>query len=227
MASLKKGLIVLIPYQSGQDYNSNEDFMFWNSYKYGSIEYSTEGKGNFDAEFDSEVLSENYLDSEEYEEDYEIRCDNCSLESEFPKVLLNPETGKLQWAILSLIGSGGKWIVTPNEDIYEELTYLPVFVNTSSTRVALKTVSGKKSSGNIPLVEEAFDIPDHGDCFCYADEDDYEVLTIDQMIERLESSTGEYILRELDDMGDGDNMWKQFQDWCKRRLNYELRDRNT
>lgn len=223
-----KGLIVLVPYRAGQDYSSEQLYDFWNACKNGTVEYSPEGEGKFDAEFESNFLNEDYLNSEEYVEDYESRCDDCSSNLlEFPKVLLNPETGRLHWAILRPGGDEAKWIVNPSENSYGNSAYLPVFVNTNNTIAALRAVSEYNNSSNILVTEEAFDIPDPGDCICYAPEDEYEVVTIEQMIESLELSTDEYILPEFYDMGDGDEMWKQFQDWCKRILNYELKDRDS
>lgn len=227
MRATEKGLIVLIPYAIGQDYDSAGECDDWYSYSHGSVEYSSQGEGNFDAEFEPGFLSEDYLNTKEYEEDYESRCeDYYNSYLEFPKVLLNPETGKLQWAILNVVGKGGKWIVTPKEDDYISSGYLPVFVNTNSTIIALRAVSEKNILDSELSVEEAFEIPDPGDCFCYADRDEYEVLTIEQMIDSLESDSSEYILPVFDNTQDSDEMWTQFQDWCKRRLNYQLNYKN-
>ncbi|RUT05058.1 hypothetical protein DSM106972_038790 [Dulcicalothrix desertica PCC 7102] len=223
MKATQKGLIVLIPYSTGQDYDSENEYDFWDSHKHGSVEYSSERKGNFNAKFEPDFLNKDYLNTKQYEEDYDYRCDDCSAPFEFPKVLLNPNTGKLQWAILSFVGNSGQWIVTPNEDNSTQFAYLPVFVDTDRTIIALRAVSNENISGSKPLVEEAFEIPDPGDCFCYANQDEYDVLTIEQMIDSLESNTSQYILPVFDDMGDSDDMWKQFKDWCKRRLNYKLK----
>ncbi|MEQ9238033.1 hypothetical protein [Coleofasciculus sp. E2-BRE-01] len=69
------------------------------------------------------------------------------------------------------------------------------------------------------LPEEAFEIPEPGDCFCCGSLSDYEVITPQQMVEQLKQNPQQFVMTFLDD---DESLWQQFDDWSVRILNYPL-----
>ncbi|NES24919.1 MAG: hypothetical protein F6K41_39925, partial [Symploca sp. SIO3E6] len=72
---------------------------------------------------------------------------------------------------------------------------------------------------DLPSTEEAFTIPEPGDCFCSAALSDYEVITPEKMLEKLERYPQEFVLTLLND---DESLWQQFDDWSVRIFNYSL-----
>lgn len=128
-------------------------------------------------------------------------------------------------------------------------TYLPVYVQTENEDIALMAVAyaaciecryvacpedwrsqqewkergypGTLNSPGVklPPTEEAFEIPEPGDCFCCASIEDYEVYSLANFKQHLEISKIGYLMPGLDD---DETLWQQFNDWCVRVLNYQL-----
>jgi hypothetical protein len=131
----------------------------------------------------------------------------------------------------------------------ELIAYLPVYVETEETNLALMAVAyeacvkysyvGSPSSDitiqewedkdfpgsleapgiELPSTEEAFEIPEPGDCFCCGSLSDYEVITLKEMLEQLKADPARFIPTFLDD---DESLWQQFDDWSVRLLNYHL-----
>ena len=132
--------------------------------------------------------------------------------------------------------------------------YLPVYVQTENEDVALMAVAYAACVGykyvacpegwrsqqeweercypgtlnspgvELPPTEEAFEIPEPGDCFCCASLEDYEVYSLANFQEHLEISKIGYLMPGIDD---DERLWQQFNDWCVRVLNYQLLDKKS
>lgn len=179
----KNGLIVLIPYKTGQEFYSEYDY-----------------------ENGDDEENEDFLETNEDDEDF----------------------------------------LEADED--ENLAYLPVYVETEDQDLALMAVAYEacqcryvtfsssiataqewedrgypgiveKPGVDLPVSDEAFEIPEPGDCFCCASMEDYEVITPEEMIKRLKISKANYILVYLED---DDDLWESFNDWCVKFLNYSI-----
>ncbi|MFS0518897.1 hypothetical protein ACEYW6_29965 [Nostoc sp. UIC 10607] len=130
----------------------------------------------------------------------------------------------------------------------DEVAYLPVYVETKDENLALMAVANKacqsiyvtfssssetkqewkkrkypgtarKPGLDLPSSYQAYEIPDPGDCFCCASLEDYEVLTVEEFLKRIQSSPDDYVISFLED---NDDLWHEFDHWCVKFLNYSL-----
>ncbi|NES20033.1 MAG: hypothetical protein F6K41_14155 [Symploca sp. SIO3E6] len=126
--------------------------------------------------------------------------------------------------------------------------YLPVYVDTEDEDLALMAVANKsykceyvaypskdetaqeweergypgtaRAPGvDLPSTEEAYEIPEPGDCFCSAALSDYEVITPKEMLEKLKEDPQEFVMSPL---YDDEPLWQEFDDWSVRIFNYSL-----
>jgi hypothetical protein len=74
----------------------------------------------------------------------------------------------------------------------------------------------------LPAAVEAYEIPEPGDCFCCASLEEYEVLSPDEMIERLQSAPEDFILAEMIHSNEYDNLWQQFNQWAEQYLEVSI-----
>lgn len=72
---------------------------------------------------------------------------------------------------------------------------------------------------DLPSTEEAFEIPEPGDCFCCGSLSDYKVMTKKKMLEQLKRDPQQFVINFLDD---DHSLWQQFDDWSVRILKYSL-----
>lgn len=131
----------------------------------------------------------------------------------------------------------------------ELIAYLPVYVETEDEDLALMAVAYEAWANykyvaspstwhtaheweergypgtleapgvDLPSTEEAFEIPEPGDCFCCGSLSDYEVMTPKEMLEQLREDPQHFVMTFLDE---DESLWKQFDDWSIRILNYPL-----
>ncbi|YAF99225.1 MAG: hypothetical protein AB3A66_27530 (plasmid) [Nodularia sp. CChRGM 3473] len=130
----------------------------------------------------------------------------------------------------------------------DEEAYLPVYVETKDEDLALMAVANiacqsiyvtfsssseteqewenQKYPGtarqpgiDLPCTYQAYEIPDPGDCFCCASMEDFEVITPEEFLTRIQSSPDDYILSFLENE---DDIWHEFDNWCIKFLNYSL-----
>lgn len=57
----------------------------------------------------------------------------------------------------------------------------------------------RKPGLDLPSFYQAYEIPDPRDCFCCASLEDYEVLTVEEFLKRIQSSPNDYVLSFLED----------------------------
>jgi hypothetical protein len=136
-----------------------------------------------------------------------------------------------------------------SDEVEELIAYLPVYVETEDEALGLMAVAYaacvnyryvacpsnwqtdqewqergypgtlEAPGVDLPNTEEAFEIPEPGDCFCCGSLSDYEVITPQQMVEQLKQNPQQFVMTFLDD---DESLWQQFDDWSVRILNYPL-----
>lgn len=191
-----KGLVVLVPYKSGQDFY--EDFY---EYEYYDYDY-----GNEDNEENEEFLETNKDDENDEDDEKFLEA----YEDEIAYLPVYVETEDEDLALMSVA--------------YDACQY--GYVTFPSSGVTAQEWEDRGYPGTVknPLLDlppsyEAFEIPDPGDCFCCASMGDYEVITPEEMIKRLKISKADYIPVYLED---DDHLWEQFNNWCVKFLNYSI-----
>ena len=70
---------------------------------------------------------------------------------------------------------------------------------------------------DLPDAEEAYQIPEPGDCFCCGNLDTYEVLSLPNMIQRLQADLDDFMLQTIIDSKD-DPLWQELNQWIEKYL---------
>uniref|UniRef100_B8HYX2 Uncharacterized protein n=1 Tax=Cyanothece sp. (strain PCC 7425 / ATCC 29141) TaxID=395961 RepID=B8HYX2_CYAP4 len=69
----------------------------------------------------------------------------------------------------------------------------------------------------LPFTEEAYIIPEPGDCFCCGSLDDYLVLSLDAMAEDLQESPGDFVLKSSP-FFDSKSIQEEFNYWIEKYI---------
>lgn len=128
-----------------------------------------------------------------------------------------------------------------------DIAYLPIYVATQDQNLALMAVAHEacgnyryvafpssretkkiwrkrgysgtlqKPGIDLPDTEEAYQIPEPGDCFCCGDLDTYEVLSPAILLQRLQTDPDDFMLQTIIDSKD-DPLLQEFTQWIEKYL---------
>ena len=202
------GLIVLVPYTGGQDFYTETD----EDENYYEYENEVAKQDEYEQEQGSNLSDNDDVITKE-EDEYEKENDNFDDSNEVIEAYLPVyvETESEDLALMAVAYAAcvkGRYVACPAnwraKQEWEERNY-PGTLNSPGVE--------------LPHTEEAFEIPEPGDCFCCASLEDYEVYSLKDFREMLEMSKTGYLMSVMED---DEDLWQQFDEWCVRILNYHL-----
>lgn len=199
-----KGLIVLVPYNGGQEfypeYGYDDDY-----YDGDQVDEEDEQEDGLDES--SKASSEDRDDEDEDEDDNS----NESYESSEAYLPVYVETDDEDLALMAIAYAACV------EHLY---VAFPADSRAAYEWKERGYPGTLKSPGvELPSTEAKFTIPEPGDCFCCGDMNDYEVYTLESFRQYLEIDKRGFIMNVLED---NEDLWKEFNDWSIRILDYRL-----
>lgn len=203
------GLIVLVPYSSGQEFYPEIDEYEWNDEAVEENE-DEEEQGYSIAESGSEMIEQ-----DEYKQEEDLsNLDQVSDEACLPVYVQTEDEDLALMAVAHAACAKYRYVAFPAdwraEQEWQERNYPGTL---------------KFPGVKLPPTEEAFEIPEPGDCFCCASLEDYEIYSLENFRELLEISQTGYLMSSI--MEDDKELWQQFDDWGVRVLNYQLLNKKS